>query len=146
MTCSDSIDAGQAPRTNREAPVDRQFNAREQLPLRQALRNNATTCERLLWRRLKGSRLGSHKFRRQQGIGPYIVDFYCPAAKLVVELDGSSHHEPEQVEHDQVRTAYLTTLGLRVMRFGNEQVRENLDGVVAALETVLGRGTRSADE
>jgi very-short-patch-repair endonuclease len=84
------------------------------------LRVHQTDAEGRLWGELRGRRLGGWKWRRQAPIGPYIVDFYCPAARLVVELDGSQHLD--QVDHDARRTAYLARAGLRVIRFGSENI------------------------
>ena len=84
------------------------------------LRRNQTSTERRLWGQLRGHRLGGWKWRRQTPIGPYIVDFYCPAARLVIELDGPTHQE--QGFYDERRTEYLQRGGLRVLRFPAEQV------------------------
>jgi very-short-patch-repair endonuclease len=85
-----------------------------------SLRANQTDAEGRLWGELRGRRLGGWKWRRQAPIGPFIVDFYCPAARLVVELDGSQHLD--QAAYDARRTAYLERDGLRVIRFGSEGV------------------------
>jgi very-short-patch-repair endonuclease len=89
----------------------------EQRHIEQArdLRQRSTTPERVLWSRLKASRLGGFKFRRQHPIGPYVADFYCHEAQLVVEIDGSVHDT--QQERDQRRDTYLSARGLRVARF-----------------------------
>ena len=73
-----------------------------------------------MWRVLKGRQCGGYKFRRQQGIGPYILDFYCPELHLCVELDGSSHDY--KFDYDEERSAYLASQGIRVLRYQNEQV------------------------
>ncbi|MFW6059188.1 MAG: endonuclease domain-containing protein [Phycisphaeraceae bacterium] len=91
------------------------------------LRRESTFPERLLWSRLRGSQLAGLKFKRQYAIGPYIADFYCAAASLVVELDGLSH--VGRVDEDQRRSAYLDAQGLRVVRYANDQVIENVDAV-----------------
>jgi very-short-patch-repair endonuclease len=95
-------------------------NSREQREQRKALRNNSTTAEGLMWRVLKGRQCGGLKFRRQQGIGPYILDFYCPELRLCVELDGSSHDY--KFEYDEERTAFLERQGIKVLRYRNEDV------------------------
>ncbi len=71
----------------------KKFNFKTQKPVRQQLRNQITRAEKTLWYHLRGRNLWGYKFRRQQGVGPYIVDFYCPAAKLAVEVDGDSHYQ-----------------------------------------------------
>ncbi len=99
----------------------RNFNRTDQKARRRELRNRPTDAEHLLWYQLRGGQLDGRKFRRQHGIGPYIVDFYCPEEKLAVELDGDIHNEPEVKEHDEIRDHYLTSHGVHVLRFGNEQ-------------------------
>ncbi|MGD0191352.1 MAG: endonuclease domain-containing protein [Rhizomicrobium sp.] len=97
------------------------------------LRLTQTNAERRLWWALRNRRLGRCKFRRQQPIGPYIVDFICFEAKLVVELDGEQHDQPDNAAADAVRTAYLEGRGFRVMRFWNRQLDESLDSVVETI-------------
>jgi very-short-patch-repair endonuclease len=97
--------------------------------LRQLLRNESTPAERKLWSALKQSNLGGYKFRRQHSVGRYIVDFYCPAQRLAIELDGDSHFTDEAMEYDRERTAFLNALNIRVLRFMNTDVHENLDAV-----------------
>jgi len=92
----------------------------EQRDMRKDLRNYSTSAEGLMWRVLKGRQCGGYKFRRQQGIGPYILDFYCPELHLCVELDGSSHDY--KFDYDEERSAYLASQGIRVLRYQNEQV------------------------
>jgi adenine-specific DNA-methyltransferase len=91
------------------------------------LRHDDTEAEARLWESLRDRRLGGWKWRRQVPRGPFIVDFYCAEAKLVVELDGGQH--ADQVEYDERRTAYLASTGLRVLRFWNSDVLTNRDGV-----------------
>ena len=87
-----------------------------------AMRKRPTRAEVMLWQRLRGKRMQGLRFRRQQPIGRFIVDFYCRQAQLVVEVDGSSHHATEAAEYDKKRTQFLEELGLSVLRFSNEQV------------------------
>ena len=96
-----------------------------------ALRKRSTTAEKMLWQKLRNRRLRGLKFRRQTPIKPYIVDFYCPEKLLVIEVDGSWHYFRSR--YDARRTAYLETLGLKVIRFRNGQIREHLGWV---LETI----------
>lgn len=98
----------------------------------QTLRKEPTEVEKKLWFHLSREQLGT-KFRRQQPIGNYIVDFYAPDARLIIELDGSQHAE-EQKQYDQERTAFLGAQGYRVLRFWNSEILENVDRVV---ETIL---------
>ena len=102
----------------------------------QQLRNGATDCERLLWLELRGRRLGGYKFSRQIPVGRYICDFICRRSMLVVELDGGQH----SAEADAVRTQVLERAGYRVIRFWNNEVVENLGGVLQAILAELEAG------
>ena len=95
------------------------------------LRRAMTPEEKILWQKLRTNRLGFH-FRRQQIIGKYVVDFYCHAAALVVELDGDVHKR--QIERDQERDADLAGRGLRVLRFENEMIHHDLENVLKQIE------------
>jgi very-short-patch-repair endonuclease len=92
------------------------------------MRENATVPETLLWSALRSRNLGGLKFRRQHPIAPYIADFYCHAARLVIELDGRSHDN--RSEHDEQRSTFLGELGLMTLRISNDDVLNNLDGVM----------------
>jgi very-short-patch-repair endonuclease len=94
-----------------------------------SLRANLTDAEQRLWARLRRKQVLGVQFYRQKPIGNYMADFYAPAARLVVEVDGSQHFEPPQAEHDRRRTAYLKELGLRVLRYTDRQVLLELDSV-----------------
>ncbi|MEM8986837.1 MAG: endonuclease domain-containing protein [Pseudomonadota bacterium] len=98
------------------------------------LRAEQTDAEAKLWTRLRNRQLGGWKFKRQTSKGPYIADFYCAKARLIVELDGGQHGEDANFAHDKKRTTYLNENGQRVIRFWNNEVTDNLDGV---LETIL---------
>ena len=98
--------------------------------LRKALRNNPTPAESALWEQLRAGRLNGSRWRRQYSIGNYILDFYCPGAKLCVELDGSSHYTYQGAKEDAVRTAFLNTKGIKVIRFENRLIWDNLQGVL----------------
>jgi len=108
------------------------------LTVKRRLRMEMTVVEQRLWSRLRLSQLQGHKFRRQHGIGPYIVDFYCPERSLVLEVDGETHAEANQMRYDKKREAYLKSLGLRIVRYTNEDVLHNLEGVWADLERQVG--------
>ena len=103
---------------------------------RRQLRNNATDSERLLWSRIRADQLGA-RFRRQYQLGPYVADFYCPALKLAIEVDGGQHYEQEGIESDRIREAYLNKRGIKLLRFNNLDVIEQLDAVVQAIATGL---------
>jgi len=94
------------------------------------LRKNMTNAEKRLWAKIRMRQLQGYQFYRQKPIGDYIVDFFCPRAKLVIELDGSHHLIGETIEYDRIRDDYLSSLGLRVLRFTNTEVMTNIKGVV----------------
>jgi len=102
---------------------------------RKDLRNNPTPAEKRLWKALKGSALKNRKFRRQHSIENYIVDFYCPEEKLVIELDGEIHNDPMQSQNDFERDQRLTELGNKVLRFENNLIFNNLEGVLDLIES-----------
>lgn len=104
---------------------------------RKQLRNNSTEAEILLWLELKQSKLGGRKFRRQHSIGNYIVDFYCPSEKLAVELDGEIHFQEEQIEYDKSRDAYINSLGIKVIRFENQDVIYGIEEVKNRYQKIL---------
>ena len=93
------------------------------------LRRKATDAERLLWKHLRMRQLGAYKFRRQQPIGSYIVDFICFEQRLIIELDGGQH--TDQVEYDGKRTAWLKERGYRVLRYWNHNVLKTIEVVMA---------------
>jgi len=110
----------------------RRFSVSRESTLKaQKLRREATPFERMVWSKLKNRQLG-HGFRRQHAVGPYILDFYCPALKLCVELDGDSHGYDGAIAHDARRTEYLAGRGIRAIRFWNEAVREDVVAVADA--------------
>lgn len=94
------------------------------------LRKGMTNAEILLWSKVKSKQLKNYQFYRQKIIGDFIVDFYCPKAKLIIELDGGQHYTIEGKQKDVQRDAYLTSLGLKVLRFSDNEVFTNLEGVL----------------
>ncbi len=105
--------------------------------LRKELRNNLTPAEAALWKALQRSQLEGRKFRRQHSFGNYVLDFYCPAEKLAVELDGRHHFSDAGFEADSERTKFLNGFGIRVLRFENKDVFENLEGVLQEIRNKL---------
>ncbi|HLX13054.1 MAG TPA: endonuclease domain-containing protein, partial [Bacteroidota bacterium] len=79
------------------------FNRKIQKPTRKLLRNSIPDVEKILWSKLKGSQLHGFKFRRQHGIGPFVVDFYCPSANLIIEVDGATHSTSDEIAQDKMR-------------------------------------------
>jgi len=107
-------------------------------PLARELRKNQTGAEKLLWSRIRGKQILGVTFNRQKPIAGYIVDFYSFAAKLVIELDGSQHYEPDAVADDFERTKVLESLGLKVIRFDNSQVFKELESVLSVVYAEVG--------
>ena len=102
-------------------------------PRRRELRRQLTIAEARLWNHLKDGSLWSRKFRRQHSVGPYILDFYCPGERLAVELDGAAHDHEAAQDHDAIRTRFLQSAGIRLVRFENREVIENLEGVLLVI-------------
>ncbi len=112
------------------------MNRTEWLDRRRELRQALTPAEAVLWRLLKGQQLEGLKFRRQHSVGPYILDFYCPALKLAIELDGASHACRE--EYDGQRTSYLSeTAGITVLRFENRVMFENPEQIFREVKEMM---------
>jgi very-short-patch-repair endonuclease len=110
----------------RRAAVGRRGGTRDLLPLAKKMRREPTEAEAKLWSILRGSRLGGMKFKRQEQIGDYIADFVCFGSRLIVEADGSQHADSAG---DAVRDEWLTGQGFRVLRFWNNDILGNADGV-----------------
>ena len=102
-----------------------------------ALRDKETPAEKELWKHLKGKKLDGFKFRRQHPISRYILDFYCHEKKLVVELDGRYHDDELQKRHDENRTLELQSVGLKVIRFQNEEIFQDLETVLWKIRNEL---------
>lgn len=98
------------------------------------LRTNMTDAEEQLWFHLRRKQIQGKQFYRQKPLFNYIVDFYCPAANLVIELDGSQHYESMNLEQDKVRDQFLSGFGFTVLRFDNRQVLTELNAVLAVIE------------
>jgi very-short-patch-repair endonuclease len=108
------------------------------LARRRALRRNSTDAENALWSRLRAKRFEGFKFRRQHPCGPFILDFYCPARHLAVELDGGQHFEPSAQSYDDRRTAYLRRRGINVLRFPTDLAFREPDAVLESIALALG--------
>ena len=112
------------------------YNRSDAKDKRRALRQAETGPEALLWERLRDRRTGHLKFRRQYSVGVYVLDFYCPACRLAIELDGESHNSAEAREYDAERTKFLSTLNICVLRFANAEVYKDVNKVVSAILTI----------
>ncbi len=103
----------------------------------QELRKNMTDAEKLLWSKLRGRQLKGFQVYRQRIIGNYIVDFYCPKANVIIEIDGGQHYTAEGMDKDRVRDDYMKGQGFKVLRFTDREVLENINDVVAKIYEYL---------
>ena len=104
---------------------------------RQLLRRTETPTERMLWKRLKGKQLDGHRFRQQHGYGPYVLDFYCPELRLCIELDGEIHEDENVKKKDEDRTNFLNQNRIFVLRFRNEEVEQDMNGVLSRIREFI---------
>ncbi|MBB6610991.1 endonuclease domain-containing protein [Pontibacter sp. Tf4] len=104
---------------------------------RTVLRNSMTFAEQVLWQELRSWRMSGRKFRRQHSIENFIVDFYCAAERLVIEIDGTVHDTPEAIANDKLRDEKLRNWGYAVLRFRNDEVLENLEAVKDKITSFL---------
>ena len=130
----ESMRQGRSPQANRWGVIKRQYS-QQTLQNAKALRQNQTNAEGLLWHYLRNKQLEGHKFRRQQPIGPYIVDFACLPRKLIVELDGGQH--AKQKAYDKKRDTFLKDKGYRILRFWNNEIFENCFGILESIYAAL---------
>ena len=98
------------------------------------MRLTLTPAEARLWKYLQNHQLAGRKFRRQHSVGPYVLDFYCPREHLAVELDGAAHDHELAAQRDEIRTRYLESHGIKVVRFENRDVMNNLEGVLQMIK------------
>lgn len=133
MTNSPPREGGQDRNAIRGGQVQRLYN-QENITYAKQMRKALTPAEFKLWMHLKRHNREGWKFRRQQPIGPYIVDFYQADAGLIIEIDGGQHNESERIAYDKVRTEFLESSGYRILRFWNNEVLKNIEGVMQVLE------------
>ncbi len=108
--------------------------------IRKELRSSLTPSEARLWKALKNSQIDGRKFRRQHSIGDYVVDFYCPSEKLVIEVDGAHHFTPSGEAADTIRDKYLAELNIKVMRFENDAIQYQMEMVIEEIRNAFGKG------
>lgn len=113
------------------------MDERRKVDLARQLRRNQTDAEQVLWSKLRNTQLEGIKFRRQQPIGDYIVDFVSFEKKLIIEIDGGQHNENQTIENDKFRTKWLNSQGYRVIRFWNHDVLLNIDGVLEVIREAM---------
>ncbi len=112
-------------------------NRKELKGLRRGLRRNLTPAEATLWSQLKAGKLDGISWRRQFSVGDYILDFYCPKYKICIELDGASHYTMQGDADDLNRTEFLNSKGIRVIRFENRDIWNNIDEVLDTVKMYL---------
>ncbi len=106
------------------------YNDKKLKQLRRGLRQNQASVEAIIWSKLRNRQLNNLKFFRQYSVGNYILDFYCPKVRLAIEVDGGQHNEEKHQAKDKDRTNYLKQNSIKVIRFWNNEIRDNLDGVL----------------
>ena len=111
------------------------FNDPDLKERRRELRKNSTPAEIELWKRLKNKALGGRKFRRQYSVGKFIIDFYCADERLGIELDGSMHFSPENIEYDNSRTEAIKNFNIRIIRFENYMIMEDIERVLEIIRS-----------
>ena len=113
------------------------FNRHDMKERRQELRREMTEAERLLWAQIRNRHINGCKFRRQYSIGSYVVDFYSPEIKLAIEIDGPSHDNDDAIEYDKQRQTEIEALGIRFLRFTNDQVYNELEKVLTTIRETI---------
>jgi len=106
------------------------------------LRKNMPEAEHRLWCFLHNKQLDNYRFRRQHPVGKYIADFACVRERLIIEVDGATHGEPDEVTYDEARTAFLRSQGWKIVRYGNEEICKNIDDVLGDIDAHL-RGLKT---
>ena len=106
------------------------------------LRNNSTLGEVLLWKKLRNKQMLGYDFHRQKPIDQFIVDFFCPVLNLAIEIDGGSHETDEAFEKDKKRQEHLENIGIKFLRFKESEVRNNMRGVLDAIENWIRENTK----
>ena len=102
-----------------------------------SLRKNMTEAETALWQKIRRKQIEGYQFYRQKAVGPFIVDFYCPSGRLIIEIDGGQHFTKGGIKEDEARDRYLGGLGFAVMRFSNREVLTNMTGVLEVIQRHL---------
>ncbi|MDC0449212.1 endonuclease domain-containing protein, partial [bacterium] len=113
------------------------FNNKKLIKHRRILRTNSTEPEIILWNQLRNKKFHNTKFKRQYSVGLYVLDFYCPRYRLAIELDGRHHESKNTKKYDKERTKQLDEVGIKVLRFRNEKVVNNLGRILEIIESYL---------
>ena len=115
----------------------RVYNRPEELEIRKFLRTNGTMEEAMMWNILKNKQIAGVRFRRQFSVSSYILDFYCPELRLCIELDGNGHYSSGGLQHDYMRDKYLSSLGIKVLRFENREILKMQPAVLSLIEETI---------
>ena len=117
--------------------MTRFFNRTTEKERRHKLRKNMTDAENVVWSKLRAKQMCGQKFRRQYSVGVYVLDFYCPALKLAIEIDGGTHFQAGAKISDVSRQEFIARFGIHFLRFTNRQVNKNLEGVLAHIKETV---------
>ncbi|MCI0330616.1 MAG: endonuclease domain-containing protein [candidate division Zixibacteria bacterium] len=120
------------------------YNKSAEKQKRSRLRNQMSPAEAILWSKLSKRQVLGFKFRRQYGVGSYVLDFFCPDAKLAIEVDGDSHFQEDAAEYDGKRQAAIEKLGIHFLRFTNQEIRKNLFDVLKTITETVGKTGKQA--
>ncbi|WP_414549561.1 endonuclease domain-containing protein [Anabaena sp. CCY 0017] len=113
--------------------MNKLYNKNTELEKRRILRQNITKAEKLIWDKIRDRQLENCKFRRQYSVDRFVIDFYSPELKLAIEIDGDSHFQDGAAEYDQVRQEFMESVGIKFIRFTNNDVYGNLSGVLESI-------------
>ena len=109
------------------------YNKKSEKEKRRKLRQDIVKAEKIIWDKIRNRQIEDCKFRRQYSVDKFVIDFYCPILKLAIEIDGESHFKDGMAEYDRERQSYIESLGIKFIRFTNNDVYENLDGVLECI-------------
>ena len=118
---------------------DYKSNKKELITFRKTLRNNLTPAEATLWKHIKNKQIYNIQWRRQFSIGTYILDFYCPKAKLAIELDGKEHYTIVGDKYDYERDNFISSKGIKILRYENKEIWESIEQVIEEINKELQR-------
>ena len=118
---------------------DYKSNKKELKIFRKTLRNNLTPAEATLWKHIKNKQIYNVQWRRQFSVGPYILDFYCPKAKLAIELDGKEHYTIVGDKYDCERDIFISSKGIKILRYENKDIWESIEQVIEEINKELQR-------
>ena len=113
------------------------YNRIDQKEKRRILRNNMPNAEKLIWEKLRRRQIKNKRFLRQYSVGKYVIDFFCPEIKLAIEVDGDTHITDEEIEYDKYRQIEVENLGIKFLRFKNDEIFENIANVIKKIEITI---------